>query len=238
MPDSSDITADAIGLHRHLAKDWDERYQRGGFARRAGFIRERILGQIPLYGTRWLDVGCGTGYFCRELAEGGAEAIGIDGASEMIEVARQKSRSAGFAGKIDFHQVADVSSLDFPDESFDGCICFSVVEYLKDPDACISEMVRVLRPGGWFVASFANRSSAARIAQRVGRAIARPFGGTVATYLESSKQTWTRRALREMTATNGLKCQALLTFDAVLPSLLHGVLPPGLLFVVARKTAR
>lgn len=49
--------------------------------------------------------------------------------------------------------VADAHSLPFPDNSFDGVICLRVLRYFHSPHLFISEVYRVLKPGGKFVVS-------------------------------------------------------------------------------------
>ncbi|MGE3779005.1 MAG: class I SAM-dependent methyltransferase [Pirellulaceae bacterium] len=47
---------------------------------------------------------------------------------------------------IDRHD--DIEALGFPDHSFDGAVCWSVLEHVPNPQLAISELYRVLRPGG------------------------------------------------------------------------------------------
>ena len=100
-------------------------------------------------GDRILDVGCGTGYFARMLAEAaGADGavVGIDAAPEMIDHAASRSRSDS---KLSF-KVGSAGALDFPDSSFDVVVCSLTMHHLAHADQlpAIQEMRRVLRPGG------------------------------------------------------------------------------------------
>ena len=67
---------EAIAYHDHLASGWDQRYRRGGFKRRADFFTNKVLPLVQVGGD-WLDVGCGSGFFSRILAERGAVVTGV-----------------------------------------------------------------------------------------------------------------------------------------------------------------
>jgi ubiquinone/menaquinone biosynthesis C-methylase UbiE len=96
-----------------------------------------------------LDVGCGTGFFTRLLAEGlsRGKVYGLDIDGEHIAAAREIGRRQGLAGRVEFIQ-GDALSLPFEDGAFDlvaSCTFFNVV---KNPRAAMGEMLRVVRDGG------------------------------------------------------------------------------------------
>ena len=102
-------------------------------------------------GETILEVGCGTGGAVRALASQVGQqgrVIGIDASATMI--AEAEKRAAGVDLPIEF-RVADAHALPFPDNSFDGCYADGVFEILPDPRRALTEMVRVLRPGGRLV---------------------------------------------------------------------------------------
>jgi SAM-dependent methyltransferase len=119
---------------------------------RANHLRTfALLDAAP--GGRFLDVGCGTGDYARELAElvgPTGHVTAIDASAAMVEVARGRAEGTGLP--VSF-QVADAQALPFPEASFDGCRAERVLQYLDDPDAALREMVRVVRPGGRVVAT-------------------------------------------------------------------------------------
>jgi SAM-dependent methyltransferase len=100
--------------------------------------------QVPP-GSRWLDVGCGSGALTETvLAEAGPESIeGVDTSEAFVAYAasRVTDPRASFA-------VADAQALDRPDATYDAVASSLVLNFLPDPARGAAEMRRVARPGG------------------------------------------------------------------------------------------
>ena len=99
-------------------------------------------------GERILDVGCGCGDDLRELATlviPNGCAVGIDSSQSMIDEARQ--RNAGCELPLQF-ELGDAGHLRWHSHYFDACRADRVFQHLPDPERALSEMVRVLKPGG------------------------------------------------------------------------------------------
>ena len=92
---------------------------------------------------RILDVGCGEGQVARR-AGAGAEMIGVDPTWAQLSAARERGGSPRYAGAV-------AAALPFPKAVFDAVVACLVFEHIDDVDAAISEVSRVLRPGGRFV---------------------------------------------------------------------------------------
>jgi len=97
----------------------------------------------PMNANRLLDVGCGTGHWSAFFSTRGFEVTGVDIAPEMIAVARGKRiANASF-------QVADAHALPFDDGRFDVTAAMTTLEFVRDAEAVLREMVRcTASPGG------------------------------------------------------------------------------------------
>lgn len=91
-----------------------------------------------------LDVACGTGDMVVELLKYGCTVTGVDLSEEMMAIARQKAPAATF-------MLADAEHLPFPDETFDAVTCAFGVRNFVHLEQGLSEMLRVLKPGGTMV---------------------------------------------------------------------------------------
>lgn len=109
-------------------------------------LARSALGLKP--GDRVLDLGCGTGDETLELARlvgPDGEAVGVDFSSVMVEQARSRSESAGLP--VHFEE-GDSQKLRFADDAFAGCRAERMLCHVPDTAAALSEMIRVVRPGG------------------------------------------------------------------------------------------
>lgn len=99
-------------------------------------------------GRRILDAGCGAGPLSAALRDRGALVTGLDSSAGMLELARRR-----LGAEADLH-VGDLSDpLPFADGAFDDAVASLVLHYLEDWGPTLTEMRRVLRPGGRLIAS-------------------------------------------------------------------------------------
>ncbi|HEY3586378.1 MAG TPA: class I SAM-dependent methyltransferase [Myxococcaceae bacterium] len=96
-------------------------------------------------GERVLDVACGTGVVAITAARMGAAAEGLDLTPALLDRARQNAALAGFS--IGFRE-GDAEALPYPDASFDVVLSQFGHMFAPRPEVAVSEMLRVLRPGG------------------------------------------------------------------------------------------
>jgi ubiquinone/menaquinone biosynthesis C-methylase UbiE len=99
-------------------------------------------------GDRLLDIGCGPGTITVDLAARVApgEVVGIDVADEVLSAAGRAAEEAG-ATNLTFAR-GDAYGVDVAAGSFDVVHAHQVLQHLGDPIAALTEMGRVLRPGG------------------------------------------------------------------------------------------
>jgi SAM-dependent methyltransferase len=101
----------------------------------------RLAGDVS--GRRVLDAGCGSGPLTAALRDRGALVTGFDASAAMVDLARRR-----LGEDADVH-VADLREpLPFDDAAFDAVVASLVLHYLEDWSGPLSELRRVLKPGG------------------------------------------------------------------------------------------
>ncbi|GAB2555721.1 class I SAM-dependent methyltransferase [Nocardia heshunensis] len=109
----------------------------------------RLLGDIE--GKRILEIGCGSAPCSRWLAAHGAHPVGLDISRAMLD--RGLAAMAAGGPHVPLIQ-AGAEELPFADESFDlACSAFGAVPFVADSGRVMSEVHRVLKPGGRWVFS-------------------------------------------------------------------------------------
>jgi 2-polyprenyl-3-methyl-5-hydroxy-6-metoxy-1,4-benzoquinol methylase len=103
-----------------------------------------------------LEVGCGVGIDLARFAKGGAEVTGVDLAEVSISLANDNFSLRGLNSDL---KVMNGEDLDFEDESFDIVYAHGVLQYTAHDDKMITEIKRVLRPGGEAIMMVYNRNS-------------------------------------------------------------------------------
>jgi SAM-dependent methyltransferase len=108
-----------------------------------------LLGDVAE--RRVLEVGCGSAPCSRWLRTAGASPVALDLSGGMLARASDLNRSSGIPVPL---VQADAAALPFADASFDlACSAYGGLPFVADARAVLSEVRRVLRPGGRFVAS-------------------------------------------------------------------------------------
>jgi SAM-dependent methyltransferase len=103
--------------------------------------RDFLLANVTA-GERALDLGCGLGSFTAELARAGSHVIGV----EVAEAALRRARA--LHPSIDFRLAPIDGPLPLEDSTFDLTWCSEVIEHVGDTARWLSEVRRVLAPGG------------------------------------------------------------------------------------------
>ena len=106
-------------------------------------VRGLLAGLSP---GRVLDAACGTGRHSLWLAAQGHTVVGIDASPDMLAKARAKLPDARF-------EQGELTALPLPDASVDAALCALALVHLPDLRPALSELARVVRPGGRIVIS-------------------------------------------------------------------------------------
>lgn len=104
-------------------------------------------------GDHFLDAGAGFGRHAFEAARHGARVVALDYAADELEATRATFGGMLAAGEISPDAYGgvlrgDATCLPFPDDTFDSVVTSEVLEHIQDDVTAISELVRVLKPGG------------------------------------------------------------------------------------------
>ncbi|GAA4972015.1 SAM-dependent methyltransferase [Actinoplanes utahensis] len=124
--------------------DDDSDYETAG-ARLTDLMIERVDARP---GDRVLDVGCGPGRPGVRLARtSGAGVLGISVSEQDVRLANERAAAEGLAGRVGF-QVADMLDLPFAADTFDHAMALESIVHVPDRVRALSEISRVVRPGG------------------------------------------------------------------------------------------
>jgi len=99
-----------------------------------------------------LDLGCGTGNYTLELYKRGFQVVGVDISRRMLKIAQKKLPNVKFI-------KANAYSLPFEDNTFDLVLSVTMLEFIHEPEKVLSEVYRVLKPGGEAVMGTMNGKS-------------------------------------------------------------------------------
>jgi len=134
---------------------WDKiavRYSRRPIADEASYQKKLEKSQTYFRpGTEVLEFGCGTGGTAIIHAPHVKHIRAIDISPRMIEIARGKAEAANIEN-VDF-EVQTIEDLDAPDAFFDAVLGLSILHLVKDKEAVLQKVFRLLKPGGVFISS-------------------------------------------------------------------------------------
>jgi ubiquinone/menaquinone biosynthesis C-methylase UbiE len=123
-----------------VADTYDHHYDHHRGKKYHTHLSSHLLDALPR-GGKLLDIGCGTGLFVEKYIKNGGCGTGLDISRGMVAKARRRLPGCEFL-------VGTGESLPFDDNTFDAVSSVLVFSYVKDPDAMLSEVYRVMQPGG------------------------------------------------------------------------------------------
>jgi demethylmenaquinone methyltransferase/2-methoxy-6-polyprenyl-1,4-benzoquinol methylase len=183
--------------------------------------RRALVGEVaPRDGQRILDVATGTGMVAAELLRrADCSVVGIDQSEPML--ARARARFAGRAESQVRLLRGEAEALPFEDASFDALTFTYLLRYVEDPAATVTELARVVRPGGrvaslefgvpplaaarlaWLLYTAVGLPSLGRLASADWMRVGRFLGGSIRGFyerhpLEALVGYWHRAGLRDV----------------------------------------
>jgi trans-aconitate methyltransferase len=137
-----------------MTQTWDPKTysQNGAFVHGlAGGVLEWLAAKP---GESILDLGCGDGQLTERVALSGANVVGVDASPEMVRASRERGIEA---------IEASAEALPFDSGAFDAVFSNAALHWVRDHDAMMSQVHRVLKPGGRFVAEMGGHGNIAAI---------------------------------------------------------------------------
>ncbi len=137
-------------FHESISDSWELVINKKETKKRLQVVFDKLLANTTLKNVSFLEVGCGLGYFSQEAKKRGAKVTGIDIGKKLIARCRKEIPGGRFI-------VASADKLPFANNSFDIVLCTEVIEHVNKPLKTISEIKRVVKPGGVIVLTTPNK---------------------------------------------------------------------------------
>jgi 2-polyprenyl-6-hydroxyphenyl methylase/3-demethylubiquinone-9 3-methyltransferase len=129
---------------------------------RVGYLKKKLFDELKVnpQGKSALEVGCGGGILCEEIARMGFDVTGIDPSEHSLQIAASHAKASRLP--INYEKGTG-EALPYGDNSSDIVFCCDVLEHVRDVPKVISEISRVLKPGGVFCYDTFNRTFVSKL---------------------------------------------------------------------------
>lgn len=173
MADSKSKVLEGTLGRDELHDQWDREYRSPQGAAFFQDVLDRIDPFLPPDPAEViLDAGCGSGVNAVQMAQRGHTVRAVDFAEPVLEAARRNVAAAGVADRVTLGKE-DLLALSFPDGAFHAVLCWGVLMHIAEVETAISELARVVHPGGVLILSEINLGSLQR---RTFRGLSRLLG--------------------------------------------------------------
>jgi trans-aconitate methyltransferase len=193
--------------HQERPADWNANLYDGKHAFVWQFGADLLPLLAPQRGERILDIGCGTGHLTSQIAESGAQVVGVDRSPEMTGAARKAYPNLQF-------EVADARSLPYHAE-FDAVFSNATLHWILETELVIQNVCKALRPGGRFVGEFGGKGNIAKMMSAFDQALVEIQPG-----LQNEIKPWYYPSVSEysmLLENNGFEVRFMTLFDRPTP---------------------
>ena len=104
-----------------------------------------------------VELGCGTGKFTIALAKMGKKIIAVDASEEMLAIVKNKAENEGVSEMIEL-RLGDIENIDLKNECCDAVLSIAVIRHFESENKAISELSRIIRPGGVMVTDYLSKN--------------------------------------------------------------------------------
>ena len=181
--------------------------------------RVKMIGSHLKPGMTILELGCGAGYFTKELARSGAEIMAVDLSADLLEIAKANCPASNVR-----YEIQDACALTYSNAAFDSVVGSSILHHLEIEPA-LREIRRVLKAGGTIYFTEPNMLNPQIAIQKNVPWIKRWLGDT------PDETAFFRRALRRLLERTGYRDVRVEPFDFLHPKtpapLINGVVMLG-----------
>lgn len=138
-------------FYNEIADEWEHvGTYKSETNKRLKVVFEELLNGINIKNKKFLDAGCGLGYFSKVAVSKNASVTGIDIGDKLIDKCIKAVREANFI-------EGAVTQIPFKDKFFDIVLCTEVIEHVEEPIKAVRELFRVVKPGGYIIITTPNK---------------------------------------------------------------------------------
>ncbi|MBP9759478.1 class I SAM-dependent methyltransferase [Candidatus Dojkabacteria bacterium] len=137
-------------FYNEISDIWASKINNSETNKRLKVVFEDLLSKKELQNIKFLEVGCGLGYFSNKAFKMGAKVTGIDIGPKLVKINKKLTPKGTFV-------VSSASKLPFKDNTFDVVLSTEVIEHVDNQKEALKEMCRVLKKNGVLVITTPNR---------------------------------------------------------------------------------
>lgn len=158
MSDQRTLESETFLSKSEIHEQWETEYLNKDLEAFYERAFEWIAAELGARTRTLLDAGCGYCIHAERLARRGFEVTGVDFSPSALEAAGRYLKQRGLEGKISLQQ-GDLLALPFADGQFDAVHCWGVLMHIPDLERALTELLRVVAPGGRLVLMENNSAS-------------------------------------------------------------------------------